>query len=286
MPTTIITDSTAYLPLSAINNLDIGVVSLNMVYSDHQCRELDLDFDQFYADLPAINNLPTTSQPAPAEVLSCFDHYLQQGHDIVGIFISSLISGTFETIYSVTSGLQERYPGARIELIDSKMTAMALGYPVMEAASWAREGMEAAMIAAKIRQMLPHMRLYFIPITLEYLRRGGRIGNISATLGGILDILPVLHLNRGVVELFKPARGRKAAINRICSSLEQDRQRIGVDKVFVVHASAPDTAGELAELIKERFGMDAELYPIGPVVGVHAGPGALGIVYHLNDQLD
>lgn len=281
MPTTIITDSTAYLPESLLKELGIGVVSLNMVYTDHQCREIDLDFDRFYADLPIINDMPTTSQPAPAEVYDCFRHYLEAGHDIVGIFISSMISGTFETVYSVVSSLREQFPEETIELIDSKMTAMAMGYPVIKAATWAKEGMIAADIAEKVKQMLPNMRLYFIPMTLEYLRRGGRIGNLSASLGSILDILPILHLHRGSIELYKPARGKKSAIKRIMECLEEDLKKTGVDQAFVIYTSETNEANELVEMVKQRFGLTAELSKVGPVLGVHAGPGAMGLIYHL-----
>lgn len=283
MPTTIITDSTAYLPLSVSEELSIGVVSLNLVYPERQCRELDLDFDKFYADLPGMSDLPTTSQPAPGEVYDCLHHYLRQGNDIIGIFISSELSGTFETVYTVGQDLREQFPAAHIELIDSKLTAMALGYPVLRAASWAREGMAAPEIAERIKLILPAMRFYFIPMTLEYLRRGGRIGNLSAGIGGMLDILPILQLERGSIGLYKPARGKKAAVNRICAALEQDIKQSGVDKVYVMHASAPEAANDLIELIKERFGLEAELGSIGPVIGVHAGPGALGLVYHVKN---
>jgi len=257
MPTTIITDSTAYLPESLLKELGIEVVSLNLVYTDHQCREMELDFDKFYADLPTINDLPTTSQPAPAEVYDCFRRSLEAGHDIVGIFISSMISGTFETVYSVAGSLREQFPNAAIELIDSKMTAMAMGYPIIKAATWAKEGITAPVIADKVRQMLPNMRLYFIPMTLEYLRRGGRIGNVSAALGGILDILPVLHLQRGSIELYKPARGKKAAIKRIMGCLEEDIQQTGVDQVYVIYTSTPQEANGLSGLGKEPFGFNS-----------------------------
>lgn len=281
MPTAIITDSTAYLPRTVTDELNIGVVSLNLVYPERQCRELELDFDKFYAELPALNELPTTSQPAPGEVYQCLNHYLSQGYDIVGIFISSALSGTYETVYTVCKDLKEQYPTAQIEIIDSKLTAMAMGYSVLKAAIWAREGLTPAEIASRVRDISEDMRFYFIPMTLEYLRRGGRIGNLSASIGGVLDILPILKLERGVIGIYKPARGKKAAIKRICGCLEQDIKERGVDQVYVLHASAPEAARELVDIIRDRFKIEAELSSIGPVIGVHAGPGALGLIYHL-----
>ncbi len=164
-----------------------------------------ISLEYFYSKLekspPVIP--PTSSQPSSGDIQVVFERLIAQGHDIIAIFLSSKISGTYENALSARETILKQYPDAKIEIIDSLNTAMALGYPVIEIAREAQAGRPFEELTQYARQLIDRMRFYFVPATLEYLRKGGRIGSAAALVGSILDLKPVLYYANGLTAVAK-----------------------------------------------------------------------------------
>ena len=189
MPIKIVTDSTAYLPDDLIKTYDISVVSLNVILNDKIYREMELSNTFFYEEMAKAKEIPTSSQPSPEEMLDTFESLLKKGYDIVGIFMSSGLSGTFESTHLFREMILEKYPDRKIELIDSTSCCMQMGYPVLEAAKMAKEGKSMEEVVEAARWSIEHSRFIFTPNSLDYLQKGGRIGGASALLGNLLAML-------------------------------------------------------------------------------------------------
>ena len=157
---------------------------------------------------------------------------------------------------------------------------MAMGLAVIEAARAAGEGQSLAQVSSVAQDILKRVKLYFIPATLDYLQKGGRIGGAAALLGSILHIVPILYVTGGRVELLEKARGMRSAEERLLNLIEIDCQKSGgVEQAVVHHVLCPEKGSEVALLLEKRFNVKAPIFPIGPVLGLHAGPGAFGVVY-------
>jgi DegV family protein with EDD domain len=279
MKVKIVTDSTAYIDPDVLKRLDITVVSLYINFPDETFKETEVDHEYFYEKIAREGIIPTSSQPSGGEFHKAFSNILENDYDIVGIFISSELSGTFASAVVARQMIATEDDQERIELIDSRTTCMALGLAVIAAAQAARDGKDINDVRAAAWSVLNRVRFYFVLATLEYLQKGGRIGGAAALLGSILQIKPVLHLKDGKVEVFERARGSKASVERVLGLLEDDCHKFGLEKVVLHHVLCEDKVQDMAMLIRGRYGVEVTLHPIGPVIGLHVGPGAFGIIY-------
>lgn len=279
MSVKIVTDSTAYIDARVQKEYDLTVVPLSVIFPDESYKETEVDYYYFYAKIDREGIIPTSSQPSQGDMENAFNQILEQGHEIMAIFISGELSGTCQSAYGARQAIQQTNPKARIEILDSRTTCMAMGYTVLAAAEAARKGKCLDDVLAVAKGVQERCHLFFIPDTLEYLKKGGRIGGAAAILGSLLQIKPILHLADGKVEVLEKARGKKAALDRILELLDQDEKEHGLDQVMVLHVSAVQKAAELAQTIKGRYGREVAISSIGPVIGMHAGPGTLGLVY-------
>lgn len=272
----IVTDSSAYLPAELIQQYDIRVVPLKVLFDDKIYREgIDLDNQEFYRLLAKAETLPTTSQPSAGEFFDLYSELSRDGHEIISIHIGSKLSGTISSAQSA----KEMLPEARIYIIDSASTAMGLGLMVLRAARAAAEGQTAAEIVATVEKMIPAMNVVFVVDTLEYLQKGGRIGGAAALVGTLLKVKPILCLKDGRVEPLDKVRTKRKALARL---LEVVEERVGPGtpvQVAILHAQVPDEARELEQEVRARFNC-TECYftEVGPVIGTHAGPGVVGLV--------
>jgi len=280
----IVTDSTSYIPQSIINEYDISVVSLNVAFKDESFREVDIDNNTFYKKMDE-KGIPTSSQPSVQELYDAFEKLVIEKHDVVGVFLSSEMSGTYSTANMVKDMINEKYAEAKIEIIDSRSNCMQLGYAVISAAKAAKEGKTITEVALAAEKNIKSSRFLFVPENLEYLKKGGRIGTAGALIGKILSINPILTVAEGKTTVFDKVRTKKRAIQSMIATFEEDIKNFGLGDIIVHHINCEEEARQIATLLKEKVGLNVLIGSIGPVIGLHVGPGAIGIAYYTKEVL-
>ncbi len=275
----IVTDSTAGLTQAFIQKMQIRELPLYLRFEDEVFAENEMDLEQFYERMASSPVLPATSQPTYLKVYEIFEQLLKEGHDIIGIFISSELTGPYRLACMVWEELKEMYPQARVEIIDSRMGCMALGYPVRQAAQAAAEQKSFDEIIELTRNLLRNAHIMFTPATLENLKKGGRIGSAAALLGSILEIKPLLHLQEGKIAVLKKCRGNKAAEEAMFRILAKDAQKWGLKHVVVHYSHVLERGKRVWQTLHDGLGIDPELADITPIIAAHVGAGAVGIAY-------
>jgi len=277
----VFTDSTSYIDEETCRRLNIQVLQLSVHFPDESFKENEVEHSYFYSKIEKTGIIPTSSQPSQGEFLNAFRDCLAEGDDILGIFISSAMSGTCANARSALERVLQEFPEARIEIVDSYTNCMALGLQVIAAAEAAKAGgsMEDALQAAADTRSRVHF--YFVPETLEYLKKGGRIGTASALLGSILQIRPILtvDMEKGMTHLVEKTRGNAAAIRRMLEMMEEDYRKKGLKQLIVHHINAADKGSRLRDTLAEKYQLPVGLCAIGPVIGLHTGLGTIGFVY-------
>lgn len=276
-PVAVVTDTTNYLPRELADSEGIHQVSLYVGWQDDQRRELELEnFDAFYARLRTDPDLPTTSQPSIGDFLAVWEPLLQAGQDIVSIHLAGGISGTCESARQARSLLVERGLGERIEVIDGETACGGLGMVVLAAAAAARAGADRDAVAARAREARKALRIWFCVDTLEFLQRGGRIGNAQAWIGSTLKIKPILSLEYEIVPVER-VRTAKRAFERMVQYAHELKDD-GADRWVVQHIQATEQAQRLIERCREIFESEPLFTSeVGPVIGTYTGPGLLGV---------
>ncbi len=268
----IVTDSSSDLPSSLAKELGITVVPCNLHFGQETFRDsVDMDADVFYKRLSSESQLPTTSQPSPGVFLEAYRPLAEAGHQIVSIHVSASLSGT------VNSALQakEQLPGATIEVVDSRQVSLSLGLAATAAARAAKSGASFQETVQITRQALGQVRFYALLDTLEYLRRGGRVGKVKGFVGSLLRVRPLITAREGLVESVTSVRSRAAGIQYMVTLAEEAAP---IQQLAVMHATTPDEAEELAQRLSSLVpGRSVIRARVGPVIGTHAGPGAIGI---------
>jgi DegV family protein with EDD domain len=273
----IVTDTTHYIPRELAQANDLHEVSLYVNEGDSQQRESDMgDFGPFYERLRTADELPTTSQPSIGDFLEVFGPLADKGRDIVSIHIAGGISGTVESARQAAEELMRERPERRVEVIDSRQGCGTLGYVVLAGAAVARAGGDVDDVAARVREASASANLWFAVDTLEFLRRGGRIGAAQAWVGGALKIKPILTLTHEITPVER-VRTSGRAFERMVEFLRFEHAE-GHDAWIVQHIQAHEQAERLVEAGREIFGSEPLLVSeIGPVIGAHIGPGLLGV---------
>ena len=276
-PVAIVTDSSFYAPAELAAARDVHVVSLYVQEGDRQYREIEIDdFGPLYERLRTATDRTTTSQPSIGDFLAVYEPLLAAGRDIVSIHLAGGISGTVQTARQAAhEALRDRHD-RRIEVIDSVTGCGALGYVALAAAAVAGDDGDFVDVVARAAEAIEKVRLWFAIDTLEYLRRGGRIGAAQAWIGGALQIKPILTLRNEITPVER-VRTSARAFERLVDFLRQ-QQADGADGWIVQHVRAADVAARLVDSGHEIFGRPPVFVnEIGPVIGVHVGPGLLGV---------
>lgn len=273
----IATDSTHYLPRHLAQAEGVHQVSLYVGWQGAPERELDMQsFDAFYERLRSDPELPTTSQPSIGDFLSVWEPLLQEGRDVVSIHLAGGISGTVQAARQAHAMLSERGLGERVEVIDGETGCGGLGLLVLAACAAARAGADKDAVVAHVREARRALRIWFCIDTLEYLRRGGRIGKAQAWLGGTLKIKPILSLEYEIVPVER-VRTAGRAFERMVR-YAQELHDAGSDAWVVQHIQAHDQAQRLLERCREIFGSEPVFTSeVGPVIGTYTGPGLIGV---------
>jgi DegV family protein with EDD domain len=270
-------DSTHYLPRALAQAQGIHQVSLYVGWRGEPERELEMDgFDGFYERLRDDRELPTTSQPSIGDFLAVWEPLIEEGRDVVSIHLAGGISGTVDAARQAHGLLAERGLGERVAVIDSETACGGTGLLLLAACAAARAGDGLDAVVAHVRETRKVLRIWFCLDTLEYLKRGGRIGKAQAWLGGTLKIKPILSLEREIVPVERVRTAGRAFERMVAYA--QDLHDNGADGWVVQHIQAPEQAERLIERCREIFDSEPVFTSeVGPVIGTYTGPGLIGV---------
>jgi DegV family protein with EDD domain len=270
----IVTDSAADIPPALAQQHGIVVVPLTIRFGDESfVSGVELSAEAFWQKLRTSSDAPATAAPSAGDFQEAFEKLFADGATgIVSIHLSSKLSATYQ---SAVVAAQE--VGGQVEVVDSLAVSGSQALLVLHAAERAAAGATAAEIVSEITAMVPNVRLYGAIDTLEYLRRGGRIGGAQALLGTMLKVKPVVSLDDGIVEPVARVRTHAKALEHIADLVAADKGRLG--RLLVLNGDAPDTDRFLSMLASSVTVPPSDVWTLGPIVGAHAGPGILGVAY-------
>src|ERR671914_237089 len=275
----VVTDSTAYLPPDLIERHGVHVVPLYVVFGgDRTVRETDItDYPAFFEELRTAESLPTTSQPSVGDFTKVYEPLLANGQEVVSIHISGGLSGTPEAARQAAEALErDGKGGERVRVVDSTTAAGGLGMLVLTAAVAAANGATLHELEARVAEARTELKMWFAIDTLEFLKRGGRIGAASAWIGSTLKVKPILTVENEMIPVER-VRTSSRAFERMVDYARQ-RHESGADAWSAQHINAPDQCAALVERCTEVFGHGPTIVSeIGPVLATHTGPGLLGI---------
>lgn len=274
----ILTDSTAAFPAELMEKYAINEIPLTVNWNGKSYLDnLDITPEEFYRRLEIEKELPTTSQPSAGAFKEVYDRLAEDYEEILTILISSELSGTVASALAAAE-MAGDFP---VEVVDSRMTTMALGLCVIKAAEMADQGASMEEILAALKPLIENMRIMFVVDTLEFLHRGGRIGGAQRLLGSVLAMKPLLQLLDGKIESLESVRTKKKAVQKMLSVFEEDA--VGKEKIHmtVFHGVAADDAEQIRTYLEEKYHPETLIVAnLSPVIGVHTGPGTVGIAYY------
>jgi DegV family protein with EDD domain len=277
----IVTDIEANLAPELMERFDIKTMPLWIHFGEKSYQEgISITRQDFYKRLTSSSDFPKTSQASVGQFVELYRPIVEAGHEIVSIHLSSGLSGTYQSAVGAVEQMEE----GKISVVDSRQASLAQSLLVWRAAEWAEAGIGREEIITRLKPMIKHTRLFFVVDTLEYLRRGGRIGGASALLGTLLQVKPILTLKDGLVDTYDKARTRKRALARLKEiALKVAEGNTGVD-LAVLHAECPEVAESLAEKLEPTLEPKRRIIDlIGPGIGAHIGPGAIGVSIYCDE---
>jgi DegV family protein with EDD domain len=267
----VVTDSTADFPGDERERLGIELVHLSIAWDGDTFRDkLDLSTPDFYRLLPQRSSVPKTSAPPAGLFEETYERLLGRVDHVVSVHLAAGLSAT----HDVARAAAERVGGGRVTVIDSRQTAICLGWLAIRAAELVADDASVEQVVGELRSWVPRLRLYAVLDTLEYLKRGGRIGRAQALMGALLNIKPMLAVRDGEVHPVERVRSRSAAMRRLVDVVVSQGP---LARLAVIHGGAPELLDDLERLLAERVpGQPIDRAEIGIVLGTHAGPGAIG----------
>ena len=271
----IVTDTTSSLPRHLAEEYDVPVLPQIIIFGEESYRDdTELDTSAFLEKLRASPALPKTAAPPPALYHPIFERLLAEADTVICLHPSAELSGTIRS----ANVARQDFPAADIRVIDTRTTAGPLATMVILAARWAREGVDADTIVARVHDLIARQRVYFVVDTLEYLHKGGRIGGAQALLGGLLQVKPILTLEDGRVQPFEQQRTARRALARLRELVLEQCPPGDESHLCVMHADAHAQAHALANDFAVQLGLsDVPIYLLPPAIVVHGGPGLLAV---------
>ena len=277
----IVTDSTAYLPEEYLQQYNIQVAPLTVIFGEDDFSDgVEMSPKEFYDRLQTSDVMPTTSQVTVGAFKDMFEHLHREGHEILVITISGKLSGTVESAKQAA----QLVPDAKIAVVDSLSTTIELGLLVLAIARVAEQGVGLAECKQFAEQACERSKLIFAVDTLEYLHRGGRIGGAKRLMGTLLNIKPILTITDGSVVALEQVRTRKKSINRLIEIAAEGLDGKSQIVLAAAHANAPDDAQQLLEMASNRLNpIETMITELSPVIGTHVGPGTVALAYYYAD---
>ncbi len=276
-PVALVTDSTAYIPADLVARYDIRVAPQVLIWGEETFRDgVDITPETFYRRLATAKVLPKSTQPAVSSFAAIYDALLAAGRDVLVVVISSKMSGTYQAALQAREG----FPAEAIEVVDSRTTAMELGFHVLAAARAAEAGASLAECKAVAEKAQQYSGVVLTVDTLEFLHRGGRIGGASRWFGTALRIKPVLEVRDGLVQPLEKIRTRRRALARVVDIVVERIGQQAPVRLAALHANAEEDARWLLNQASARVSPDEALVAdVSPVVGTHVGPGTVALAY-------
>ena len=275
----LVTDSTSYLPKELLKLYKITTVPQVLIWGNQTYEDgVDIQPDEFYQKLSTAKVMPTTSQVSVINMQNAFTGLLDEGYQVLGLFLSAKLSGTLQSAIqgrdALTSGKD------KVEILDSNATSMAMGFQVLAVARAAAQGASLSECKALADQARASTGIYFVVDTLEFLHRGGRIGGAARLLGTALNLKPILALQDGKVEAIQRIRTKTKAVERMIEIVgEQTAGKTSV-RLACLHANAPTEAREMLDRASRMINPVESIFTsLSPVVGSHTGPGTVGLAY-------
>ncbi len=273
----VVTDTIAMLPQQLVDDLEIGIVPIILNIEGRSYRDgIDLDTSEFYRLLRAGTDPPTTAAPSVGEFVTIFEEALRRAEAVVAIHVSSQLT----SVHHIASMAAQTLPANSIQVVDSRSATMAQGFVTLVAARAARDGADLDSVVAAAEGVRARVRFFAFLETLEYLRRGGRVGNLAAFMGNAIQLKPVVHVVDGQIRPMARPRTRRRAIQVMLDTMSSE---VGDRPVHaaVLHADSLDDAEDLRRQLDSAFDC-LELYvtELTPVMGTHTGPGLLGLAYY------
>ena len=268
----LVTDTTAYLPKTAIDQWPIHMVPLKVNIGNAAVDEDKIAPEDFYRRLASVETAPSTSQPAPGEFMTLYEELTRNGDEVLSVHISEGLSGT-PLVAQMTA---REVASDRITVVDSQATTCILALMVEAVAQALADGASRAEAAAVVEEIREQFGSAFLVEDLEYLRKGGRINGAAKFLGTMLNVRPILYLKDGKIEPLGLARTRKRGLRQLVKEVQKQVGDTPV-RVAVTHIQRLDEAQALAEQIEGQLQCE-ELFinETGPVIGSHVGPGFIG----------
>ncbi|MEI6043937.1 MAG: DegV family protein [Chloroflexota bacterium] len=268
----VVTDSTSDIEPEQIKRLGITSIPLTVLIGDKTYRDgVDITPQEFYKRLPTLEKLPTTSQPSPGLFLKAYEELIADGSSVISIHLSSKLSGTYENAMVAA----RNFPPGKVRVIDSKQISAGLAFSVYTAVEMTQAGYEIDRIEAEARSVAERTQIFATFDTIEYLKKGGRVGGLKAFMGSLLSIKPLIQVKDGEVQPLEQIRTRNKSLQRLAEIVKKQGK---IDRLAILHGDDLDGATELANLLTGVFPLkDIYISFIGPVVGTHTGPRAIGV---------
>lgn len=274
----VLTDSTAYLPQDRMEKYGISSVPLAVIWGEETFEDgVTISPEEFYTRLDTAKIMPSTSQPSVGKMQDVFSTLLAQDCDVLGIFLSSKLSGTMQSALQARKMLPK---GSKIEILDSETTTLAMGLQVLVTARAAADGASLEECCAVAEQARQNTGVYFMVDSLEFLYRGGRIGGGARFLGTALNMKPILYMHKGRIESLERVRTKGKALDRLIELVAEKCDGKNPIRLASSHAASLEEAQTLVEKAKERLNpMETIIGDLSPVIGSHVGPGTVALAY-------
>lgn len=275
----VVIDSTAYIPKETLEKHAITVLPQILIWGEETFQDgVDIQPDAFYRRLATAKSMPTTSQVPLPKMIQAFSTLIEQGYSVLGIFVSSKLSGTFQTAMQaremLTTGKE------KVEIVDSQTTAMAMGFLALNAARASDDGATLQECKALVENSRSSTGVYFVVDTLEFLHRGGRIGGAQRLFGTALNLKPILAVKDGKVESIETIRTKRKAMDRLVQIIVEECAGKSKIQLATLHANAAEDATEVLNKASALLNLSEKLFTqVSPVVGAHTGPGTVGLAY-------